>query len=381
MRKTYRYRLLPTKAQETAMNGILSECRWLYNALLEERKTAYEERQETIGLYAQHASLPERKKARPSLKTVHSQVLQNVAVRLDLAFQAFFRRVKAGEAPGYPRFKGFERYDSFCYPQYGNGAKLDGDILTLSKVGRVRVLLHRPVQGEIKTVCIRRQAGFWYACFSLECEAEPLPASSEAVGVDVGLSDFAFLSTGEAIANPRFYRRDEKDLKRIQRKVSRACAIGKARKGSRERRKAKKALAKVHRRIANRRGDFAHQQSRRLINRFGTVCVEDIDVNRMVHHRCLSKSILDAAWSQFFQCLSYKAECAGRVLVRVNPAYTTQDCHQCGHRQKMSLSERVYHCPCCGLSISRDENAARNILKIGVGQHTVSNRSVEAPVL
>jgi putative transposase len=370
VRKTYRYRLLPTKAQETAMNGILAECRWLYNALLEERKTAYEERQETVGLYAQHASLPERKKARPSLKTVHSQVLQNVAVRLDLAFQAFFRRMKAGEAPGYPRFRGAERYDSFCYPQYGNGAKLEGDVLTLSKVGQVRVLLHRSVRGEIKTACLCRQAGFWYVCFSVECPVEPLPVSKEAVGVDAGLNDFAFLSTGEAIENPRFYRRDERDLKRVQRRVSKAA------KGSRERQKAKKALAKVHHRIGNRRRDFAHQQSRRLINHFGTVCVEDIHVNRLVHNHCLAKSILDAAWSQFFSYLAYKAGDAGRQLVKVNPAYTSQDCHRCGHRQKMPLSVRQFDCPCCGLCCHRDHNASLNILAVGL--HSIGIQSIEA---
>ena len=151
-------------------------------------------------------------------------------------------------------------------------------MLSLSKVGQVRVKLHRPLKGEIKTVCIRKQAGFWYACFSVDCEAELLPPSAEAVGIDVGLNDFAFLSTEEAIANPRFYRKDEKDMKRVQRRVSRAS------KGSLERRKARKALAKVHRRIANRRQDFAHQHSRKIVNRFGIICVEDIHVNRMVHN-------------------------------------------------------------------------------------------------
>jgi putative transposase len=365
MRKTFRYRLCPTKNQETAMQGILSECRWLYNTLLEQRKTAWEERQESIGLYDQHALLPALKDSRPSLKTVHSQVLQNVAVRLDLAFQAFFRRVKAGEEPGYPRFRGADRYDSFCFPQFGNGASLDGERLYLSKVGKVKVKLHRPVSGEIKTVCIRRQAGHWYVCFSVECGSLPLPPSEEAVGIDVGLHDFAILSTGEAIPNPRFYRRDEKDLKRVQRRVS------KADKGSWLRRKEKKALSKVHRRIANRRGNFAHQQSRRIINRFGTVCVEDITLHRMVHNHCLAKSILDAAWSQFFSYLAYKAACAGRKWVKVNPAYTTQDCHRCGHRQKMSLSDRWYLCPCCGLSIHRDHNAALNIL--AVGRHSLAS--------
>lgn len=371
MRKTYRYRLLPTKAQETAINGILSECRWLYNALLEQRKVAWQERQETLGLYAQHAALPAMKKARPSLASVHSQVLQNVAVRLELAFEAFFRRVKAGQEPGYPRFRGAERYDSFCYPQYGNGCRLQGDVLFLSKIGQVRVKLHRPIAGDIKTVCIRRQAGFWYACLAVECEPEPLPPSKEAAGIDVGLGDFAFLSTGEAIANPRFYRRDEKDLKRLQRRVSKPA------KGSLQKRKAKKALAKAHRRIANRRGDFAHQQSRRIINRFGTVCVEDVHVNRMVHNHCLAKSILDAAWSQFFSYLTYKAECAGRQLVKVNPAYTTQDCHRCGHRQKMPLYQRQFHCLGCGLSLHRDHNAALNILALGL--QSLGIQPVEAP--
>lgn len=353
------------------MTGILGECRWLYNALLEQRKSAWQERQESIGLYAQHATLPAIKQARPSLKAVHSQVLQNVALRLDRALQAFFGRVKAGQEPGYPRFRGADRYDSFCYPQYGNGCRLQGDVLFLSKVGQVRLRLHRPVKGDIKTVCIRRLAGFWYVCFSTDCQAEPLPPSQEKVGVDVGLNDFAFLSIGEAIKNPRFFRRDEKGLKRVSRRVSRAA------KGSQQRRKASKALAKVHRRIVNRRSDFAHQHSRRLINRFGTVCVEDVHVNRMVHNHCLAKSILDAAWSQFFAYLLYKAEEAGRELVKVNPAYTSQTCHRCGQRQKLALSERQFNCRCCGVSINRDHNASLNILAVGL--HSIGIQSVEAP--
>lgn len=353
------------------MNGILSECRWLYNALLEERKTAWEKRRETVGRYAQHAALPILKKMRPSLQAVHSQVLQNVAVRLDLAFDAFFRRVQVGQEPGYPRFRGADRYDSFCHPQYGNGVRLQGDVLFLSKVGLVRVKLHRLLEGAIKTVCIRRQAGFWYACFCVECEAEPLPPSAVAVGIDVGLNAFAFLSTGEAIANPRFLRRDEKDLKRVQRKLS------KADRGSAKRRQAKQVLQKVHRRITNRRGDFAHQQSRCIINRFGTVCVEDIHVSRLVHNHCLAKSLLDAAWSQFFACLTYKAEWAGRQLVKVNPAYTSQTCHRCGQRQKIALSARQYECLGCGLSMHRDQNASLNILAVGL--HSIGIQAVEAP--
>ena len=351
------------------MQNILDECRWLYNNFLEQRKTAWQERQENISLYAQHAQLKQLKASRQSLKNVHSQVLQNVAVRLDLAFQAFFRRIKlrshavetatksVKKEVGYPRFKSYDRYDSFCYPQ--SGYALQGGVLSLSKIGQVRVKLHRPTIGEIKTVCVQKKAGFWYVCFTVECDGETLPASNDVVGIDVGLNDFAFLSTEEAIANPRFYRRDEKDMRRVQRRVSRAG------KGSPSRRKARKALAKVHGRIANRRRDFAHQESRKIVDRFGIICVEDIHVNRMVHNHCLAKSIMDVAWSMFFEYLAYKVEETGRRLVKVNPAYTTQDCNQCGHRQKMPLSERMYSCPCCGLSMSRDLNASLNILRLG----------------
>lgn len=375
MLRQFKYRLYPTASQELAMNRTLEECRWLYNQLLEQRKTAYEQRSETLRLYDQTATIVPMKDARPSLKSVNAQVLQNVAVRLDLAMKAFFRRVKVGEKPGYPRFKGYGRYDSFTFPQAPSGCKLAGNHLQLAKIGNVRCLQHRPLQGKPKTCTVVRDAGKWYAVFSCELSDQEkaekvLPESSEQVGIDVGLKEFAFLSTDESIDNPKFYRRDEKDLKRVQRRVS------KEEKGSRKRRKAIKALQKVHARIANRRKDFAHQHSRRIVNRFGLIAVEDIHVNRMVHNHCLAKSIMDAAWSMFFTCLAYKAEEAGRKFVQVNPAYTSQDCHKCGHRQKMPLSERIYSCPCCGISCDRDHNASLNILRLGL--ESVGIQSIEA---
>jgi putative transposase len=358
MLKTFKYRLYPTKKQARQMQATLEECRWLWNYLLEQRKTAWKERKESLTYYQQTAILPRLKQQRPSLKHVHSQVLQNVAARIDLAFQAFFRRIKAGEKPGYPRFCGRGRYDSFTYPQ--SGFQLAGDRLHLSKIGDVRVILHRPIEGKIKTCTIRRTAtGDWFATFSCEVEAKPLPPSSEGVGIDVGLESFAVLSDGTVIDNPRFFRRDEKDLARAQRKLSQA------EKGTREYVRRRKAVAKIHKRIANRRNDFAHQLSRHIVNRFGFIAIEDLSVNRMVHNRCLSKSVMDAAWSQFFQYLSYKAECAGRTLVRVNPAYTSQDCSRCGHRQAKKLNDRIHDCSCCGLKIDRDLNAALNILALG----------------
>ena len=335
----------------------------MYNHLLQQRKTVYETHETSLSLYTQVNTIPALKQERESLKSVHSQLLQNVVVRLDLAMQAFFRRVKAGEKPGYPRFQGRDRYDSFTFPQAPVGCKLEGAILSLSKIGQIKVLLHRPLEGTVKTCTIKRDStGKWWATFSCELEdPQPLPVSDEQVGIDLGLKDFAFLSTDEAVPAPKFYRRDEKDLGKVQRKLSAQP------KGSQERRHRKKAVGKVHARIANRRKDFTHQLSRRIVNRFGLIAVEDIHTNPMVHNHCLAKSILDAAWSQFFGLLAYKAVCAGRQLVKVNPAYTSQDCHLCGHRQKMPLSERMYNCACCGQSCHRDLNASLNILRVALG--------------
>jgi putative transposase len=359
--KTFQYRLYPTKAQETKMKATLDECRWLYNHFLEARKTAWEERQQGLRLYDQLGELPALKAERPSLATVHSQVLQNVGIRIDLAFKAFFRRVKAGETPGYPRFRGRERYDSFCYPQAPSGCKLNQDRLTLSGIGTVRVVLHRPLEGQPKTVCVRRSpTGKWYVTFSCEWEPAPLPESPEQVGVDVGLYSFAALSTAEAIENPRFFRREEEALARAQRHHAQE------RKGTPQRRKRRKVVARVHERTRWKRQDFAHQHSRRLVNRFQVIAVEDLSVNRMVHNHCLAKSISDAAWAAFAAMLSFKAAWAGRSFIAVNPAYTSQDCSACGHRQKMPLSDRVYRCPCCGLDMDRDHNAALNILALGL---------------
>jgi putative transposase len=272
------------------MTATLAECRWLYNHFLEARKTAWEERQESLGLYDQHANLPALKAERPSLATVHSQVLQNVGVRIDLAFKAFFRRVKAGEKPGFPRFRGRERYDSFCYPQAPSGCKLTGDRLTLSGIGTVKVVLHRPLEGQPKTVCIRRSStGKWYVTFSCEWEPTPLPESPERVGIDVGLHSFAAFSTGEAaIENPRFFRQEEAALATAQRKHAPEA------KGTPRRRKRRKVVARVHERTRWKRQNFVHRHSRRIVNRFQVIAVEDLSVNRMVHNHCLAKSISDA---------------------------------------------------------------------------------------
>jgi putative transposase len=290
-------------------------------------------------------------------------VLQNVAVRVDLAFQAFFRRCKAGETPGYPRFRGKGRYDSITYPQAPSGCKPDAEAhrLRLHCVGEVKILLHRPIEGMPKTVTITRSStGKWYACFSCECaELAPLQQTGQQVGIDVGLKTFATLSMGQEIANPRFFRREEQALAKVQRRLS------KEEKGTPERIQRRKIVARVHERIAWRRSDFAHQHSHRIVNAFDFIAVEDLTVKGMTHNHCLAKSIHDAAWSQFADLLSCKAAWAGRRYLAVNPAYTSQDCSSCGHRQALTLADRSFTCPCCGIVLDRDLNAAKNILALG----------------
>jgi putative transposase len=344
---------------------MLEECRWVYNQTLEAREFAY---QNSIkcGLYDTQAMLPDWKAKRPSLKLLHSQVLQNVQVRVDLAFQAFFRRVKAGETEvGYPRFKGFGRYDSITYPQYGNGVEIRGNDLIVSKIGRVQVVWHRPVEGQVKTVTLRRsRTGKWYVSFSCEVESKRLSPTEHVVGVDVGLASFATLSNGEQIDNPRFYRRDEADLKRAQ---QRKDAAKTAQKWD-ENRHRKKALAHIHERIANRRSDFAHKRSRELVNTYQVIVFEDLEPQQIGagKGRGMRKSIMDVAWSQFVSMTRGKAEEAGRTVILVNPRNTSKMCSHCGQLVEKDLSVRVHTCPHCGLVMDRDQNAAINILRLGL---------------
>lgn len=291
-------------------------------------------------------------------------------MRVDLAFQAFFRRVKSGEEPGYPRFKGHERYDSITYPQYGNGAVLNDRMLRLSKVGEVKVVLHRPIRGEIKTVTLQRSVGKWYVCFSCEVEAQPLPVSSEMVGVDLGLKTFAALSNGESVKRQQWMKRDAQDIARLQRKKERFP------KGSPERRQTVKALLHAYRRSNNRRNNFAHQESRKLVNRFGLTVFEDLDIQDMqlAGNKVVNRGIADVAWGRFVQFTLYKAEDAGRACVLVNPRGTTQTCSGCGEIIPKDLSVRTHDCPHCGLKIDRDLNAALNILARGMASIGAARR-------
>jgi putative transposase len=382
-RKTYKYRLYPTRQQEQTLFWTLTRCRELYNAALQERRDAYRMAGVSIRFYGQSDQLPAIKQERTEYADIYAQVLQDVLHRVDKAFAGFFRRVKAGQKPDYPRFQGRNRYDSFTYPQDGfalagwkKGPSKHNATLTLSKIGDVKTRLHREMQGRVKTCTIKHEAGQWYVCFSCVVEAEALPESQEAVGLDLGLLHFATLSTGETVENPRHYRKGQKRLALEQQHLS-WC-----KRGSHRRERARRAVARAHRKIRNQRRDFLHKASRTLVNSYGVLVMENLHILNMSKAPApkpdsdqdgaylpnwasvkagLNKSILDAGWGQFQALCVAKAESAGRTVAFVDPHFTSQRCSQCGAIVKKDLSERWHACS-CGCELDRDQNAAINIL-------------------
>ncbi|GHO79322.1 transposase [Ktedonobacter sp. SOSP1-85] len=404
MRKTYKYRLAPNKTVENKLHWVLARCRELYNAGLSERKDAYRMAGKSITYYDQQNVLPEIKaKIREEYQDIAAHVLQDVLKRLDKAFQRFFDRCAKGQKPGYPRFQGRNRYNSFTYPD-GAGWKLDQQTrppdkkgmvrvnLKLTKIGTVKLHLHRDMIGKVKTLTIKREGEHWYACFSCEVDKpEALPTSYEDVGIDLGVTHFAALSNGEFLENPRHYRRAENKLKKLQESLSRK------KRGSHRRAKAVKRVAKAHRKVRNQRADFAHKASRKLVNRYQVIVLEDLTMANLVKQpkpkqdeetgqylpngaaakAGLNKSIADAGWSQFVGMCTYKAAWAGRTLVQVDPKYTSQICPNCGNVRKKTLEERWHSCT-CGCELDRDTASAKVILDIGRKQLSVGTRPTRA---
>lgn len=392
--QAYKFRLYPIRKQRERLQETLDACRTLYNAAMTERRDAYnfhvrqhpnyydqatrKERSREIGInyYSQANQLPEIKDLREEYQDVHSQVLQDVLRRVQKAFDGFFRRVRNGEEPGYPRFQGKGRYDSFTYPQTGFSLTHDNRIC-LSKIGSIKVKLHREIKGTIKTCTIKREGDAWYVVLACEVEQEPLEVNQEAIGIDLGLFHFATLSTGETIENPCYLRKAEKHLERLQQAVSRK------KRGSHRRKKAGKLVGKAHRKVANQRRDFLHKQSRKLVNAYSTIVFEELQPANMSKRPKpkqdatgnylpngaaakggLNKSIHDAGWGMFQQFCTYKAANAGREVLFVDPKYTSQGCSGCGTVKKKDLSERWHSCE-CGTELDRDHNAALNILRLG----------------
>ena len=369
MVKSFKYRLRPTKKQEQILLAHIDKCRILYNQLLCARIQAWKNENKSLSQYDQTKTIPLLKQQHSAFKQVYSQVLQQVSERVDLAFKGFFRRLKdkskIGEKAGFPRYKNENRYDSITYPQFSNGCRLDEKGLRLGSIGCIRVVQHRPLEGVPKSCTITRTAtGKWFA--SISCDiGEPIPCTEDRppVGIDVGLTSFAVTSDGQKIENQRFFRKEEKTLAKAQRKWD---AVKKRPKTDPTREKRRKVIARVHECIRNKRHNFVHQKSRKMVNRHSFVAVEKLDVKEMQKNKRLAKSIADVAWSLFRHCLKYKAEEAGIGFKAVKPDYTSQDCSACGHREKKTLSERVHHCKVCGYKTDRDHNAAINILTLGL---------------
>ena len=379
--RTYKYRIYPTKTQQTLLEKQLCLCRWLYNHCLEQRRNAYEKDKTKISCYDQIKEMPKLKKERPELNQVYSQTLQDVVRRLDKAFQNFFKRVEESkngkkQKPGYPRFKGKYRYDSMVYPQ--SGFELKNNKLNLSKIGSLKIKLHREIKGNIKALIIRRtNTNKWFACFAVEINQE-LPVKpniknikgKNILGIDLGLDNFLTTDKEEKIDNPRYLKETEEKLARVQRWHSRKKLKSKNRNKSRIK------LARLHEKITNQRLDFLHKLSHKLVSRFQFIAFEQLNIKGMSKNKYLSRSIADASWARFLQMLIYKAEEAGIWAIGVNPKNTSQICSGCGNIVEKTLATRIHKCPKCGLRIDRDINAARNILNLAL--NTLGTRGINA---
>ena len=356
MRKSFKYRLFTNQTQEASLNKLLDSAHFLYNCALEQRIVCWKQQHKSINYYDQANELKEIRSFDKGIAQLNFSATQNLLKRLDKAFQAFFRNIKQGKTPGFPRFKGKDRFHSITFPAYGDGIKIKKGKLYIQNVGHIRIKFHRDLKGTIKTVTLKKQNGRFYASFS--CDNVPrniLPDSTKEIGIDVGIKSFAVMSDGRIIDNPKYLKQSETKLKESQSRYSKKRS-----------KNLKRKLNRLHEKVSNQRKDFQHKLSRKIVNTFGSIFVEDLKPNRMVKNssRTLNKYINDAAWSQFFNFLSYKAEEAGRIFVKVNPKNTTQQCSQCGKLVPKDLSVRIHNCS-CGLKISRDLNAAFNILRRG----------------
>jgi putative transposase len=342
----------------------------MYNLLLAEHEAVYEQAGISLSRNNLNNPITELKRQDHRFKSVYTQVLQNQADRLSKAFAIFFRRCgekKNGKAVkvGYPRYK--KLVHSITYPQNNGSFKLVGNKLNVSKIGRIPIVLHRPIGGVIKTLTIKRnRAGQWFAVFCCEIELSQPSHSGPSVGLDQGLSHLVVGSDGTVIDPPKFLRKTEKRLAKEQRKLSRK------EKGSNNRRKQRRRVARVHLSIANQRDDFLHKLSSELAEKYSVIVVEDLQLSNLMHNHSLAKSFSDAGLGTFISMLEYKVSETGAQLIKVKAAFTTQTCSRCGYvkegNERLILDDRVYSCSSCGLSMDRDLNASINIHRAGLAQ-------------
>lgn len=362
--KAFRYRLYPTRAQEATLRETFERLRELYNAALQERRSAYRTTGKSPSCYSQQKSLAEVRELRPEYSKIHTHLLQDALTRLERAFQRFFDRCKRGEKPGYPRFKSVGRYRTFTFKDIANrnGAALvsGNKRLRLTGIGNVKIKLHRPYEGRIKQISVTLDGGGrWHASLICDCVAiKTMPISGQNAGLDVGISTFAMLSDGYRVENPRLLERAQAGVAKAQRRISRR------KRGSARRRKAVVLAARRHAYVSRARKDFHHKTVIDLVRRYDWIAIEDLDVIGLANGM-LAKQVRDVGWAQFAVLLAAKAVSAGREVIRVDPRGTSQVCSECGCEVLKALAVRVHDCPHCGYVADRDLNAARNIHRLG----------------
>lgn len=386
--RNIRFRLYPNKGQERVLIGWLGLHCELYNAGLQERREAWKKAGISISYYDQQDVLPQIKDDRPELKAMGSHALQETLRRLERAFQAFYRRIKAGQKPGFPRFKSRRRFDSFCYPDPAGWKLLEhkknrgkirvGHLGTLKIRGKARFAFE---DGKPRTLTIRRKAGKWYAIIGLRLEPpvvarKPAPLQSQ-VGLDLGCKALVMTSEGQSFPHPRFLLKAEAKLKKVQRNLA------KKKRGSSNRYKTRVDLRRCHEKVVQSRHDFLHKLSTTLVSMHDFIALEALDLKNLTRSAKgsldhpgkhvkqkagLNRSLLDASLGKLVQMLVYKAEEAGGHVEAVPPHGTSQQCSRCGKRVEKDLGVRTHDCPHCGLVLDRDHNAAINILSLGLSQ-------------
>lgn len=365
----YKYLLRPNKEQILALDFILWQSRSIYNAALEQRIISYQVMGKGISYSAQWVHFRDLRRGNPeTFGKLNASSLQQLLRRLDKAFQAFFRRLKAGETPGFPRFKGRNRFKSIEFT-YGDGCKLrqceNGRMhFYIQNVGEVRMCFHRPIpqNSEIKHAVIKQINTRWYVCLRLKLPEQIAlhQTKDKQVGIDVGLKNLLAFSNGELVNNPRWLEENLLKLRYLQRHASRQT------KNSQRQKQTYSRIASLHEQIANQRRDYLHKIASHLVREFDLVAIEDLSLSFMNHNRHLSRSSHDAGLGELRQFLEYKAEEAGVQVVAVNPRNTSQICSKCGRIVPKELSVRIHACPDCGLILDRDVNAARNILVLAL---------------
>ncbi len=368
MHGTFRFRLYPNQVQRDRIRKNIDACRFVYKWALESTKNAYETDGTNLSWYDLNNRLVKLKRDHPFLKDAYSQSLQQAVKRLHQAFQHFFRRLTKGETqPGYPKFKRRKAHrQSFDVPQFFN-VDFTARFVRIPKIGQIKTIFHRQFSGKPRTCTIgSTSTGKFFISIVFEDGKNPHPkqqmTSQTTIGIDLGLTTYVTLSTGEKVGSPRLLQNALRRLQCLHRRLSKKS------RGSRNREKARQRLASCYERIANRRRDFQHKLSARLIRENQAIIVESLNVFGMMRNRQLAKSIADAAWSKFLKMLRYKAKWYGVTLIAVGRfTPTSKQCHVCGYiKDTLSLSDRVWTCPACGVSLERDLNAAKNIRMMGL---------------